>query len=34
MQKNAGPSKDAINALRNRCVLPVLEKIDAADGTV
>ena len=27
-------SKDAINAVRNRCVLPILEKLDAASGTV
>jgi hypothetical protein len=27
-------TKDSINALRNRCVLPMLEKLDAADGAV
>jgi len=32
--KKSGLTKDAINALRNRCVLPVLEKLAAASGTI
>ncbi|MCL4798824.1 MAG: TIR domain-containing protein [Burkholderiales bacterium] len=27
-------TRDAVNALRNRCVLPILEKLDAPDGAV
>jgi hypothetical protein len=34
MQKSGALTKDITNALRNRCVLPILEKLDAGDGTV
>ncbi len=34
MKKNSAVTKDMINALRNRCVLPILEKLDAGDGTI
>jgi hypothetical protein len=27
-------ARDTVNTLRNRCVLPILEKLDAADGAV
>ena len=33
IRKTAAVSKDAINALRNRCVLPILEKLDATSGS-
>ncbi len=34
VKRSGGVTKDTINALRNRCVLPILEKIDAATGLV
>ena len=34
VQKSGTVTKDTINALRNRCVLPILEKLDAASDTV
>ena len=34
IQKTNTVTKDTINALRNRCVLPILEKIDAASGAI
>jgi hypothetical protein len=34
MQKSGALTKDMTNAVRNRCVLPILEKLDAGDGTV
>lgn len=34
LQREGVLSKDATNVVRNRCVLPVLEKIDAPDQTV
>jgi hypothetical protein len=34
VQKSGLVTKDMTNALRNRCVLPVLEKIDAASGVI
>jgi hypothetical protein len=32
--KKGAVTKDTINALRNRCVLPILEKLGAGDGVV
>jgi hypothetical protein len=32
--KTGHVTKHNVNALRNRCVLPMLEKLDAADGAV
>ncbi|NBB81553.1 MAG: TIR domain-containing protein [Verrucomicrobia bacterium] len=34
IQRSGILSNDSINALRNRCVLPILEKIDAASDTI
>ena len=34
VQKSGVVTKDSINALRNRCVLPLLEKLDAPSDTV
>lgn len=34
VQKTGRVTKDSINALRNRCVLPILEKIDASSGAI
>lgn len=34
VQKSGVVTKDTINALRNRCVLPILEKLDAMSDTV
>lgn len=34
VQKTGMITKESINALRNRCVLPILEKIDTASGTI
>jgi len=34
VNKSGIVTKDTINALRNRCVLPILEKLDAVTGTV
>jgi hypothetical protein len=34
VQKSGEVTKDTINALRNRCVLPILEKLDAASEAV
>lgn len=34
MRRSGTVTKDMINALRNRCVLPVLERLDAGDVTV
>ncbi|MBK7677508.1 MAG: hypothetical protein IPJ27_23725 [Candidatus Accumulibacter sp.] len=34
VQKSTVVTKDTINALRNRCVLPMLEKLDAASDAV
>ena len=34
VQKTGKFTRDSINALRNRCVLPILEKIDAAIGAI
>jgi len=34
MTKSGKVTTDMINALRNRCVLPILEKLDAGDGTI
>ncbi len=34
VQKSGQVTKETINALRNRCVLPILEKLDAASGAV
>jgi hypothetical protein len=34
IRKNNAVTKDIINALRNRCVLPILEKLDAGDGVI
>lgn len=34
VQKTGTVTRDVINALRNRCVLPMLEKIDAASGVL
>lgn len=34
IRRTGAVSRDAINALRNRCILPVLEKLDAASGAV
>jgi hypothetical protein len=34
VQKGGEVTIDTINALRNRCVLPLLEKLDAASDTV
>lgn len=34
IQRTRTVSKDAINALRNRCILPVIEKQDATSGSV
>lgn len=32
--KTGDVTKDAVNTLRNRCVLPILEKLDATDGAI
>lgn len=34
MLKNDAVGMDAVNAIRNRCVIPLLEKLDAPSGTV
>jgi hypothetical protein len=34
LKKNGAVTKDIVNALRNRCVLPMLEKLDAGDAAV
>lgn len=34
VQKTGKVTKDSINALRNRCVLPILEKIDTTNGMI
>ena len=34
MQRTGVVSKDTLNAIRNRCVLPVLEKLEATSGAV
>lgn len=34
VQKSGLVTRDTVNALRNRCVLPILEKIDAPSGAV
>jgi hypothetical protein len=34
VKKSGELTRDTINALRNRCVLPMLEKLDAEDGAV
>ena len=32
--KSGEVTRDAVNTLRNRCILPILEKLDATDGAV
>ena len=34
MKKTQTLTQDMTNALRNRCILPILEKLDAADATI
>jgi hypothetical protein len=34
LSRTGNLTKDAVNALRNRCILPILEKLDASSGTV
>lgn len=34
VQNSGEVRQDTINALRNRCVLPILEKLGTVDGTV
>ena len=34
IQKSGAVTKDSINAIRNRCVLPILEKLDAASAAI
>jgi hypothetical protein len=34
IQKGGSLTTDIVNALRNRCVLPLLERIDAASDTI
>lgn len=34
IQKTGAVSRDTVNAIRNRCVLPVLEKLEATHGSV
>jgi hypothetical protein len=34
IQKSGAVTRDATNAVRNRCVLPILEKLDAASDAV
>jgi hypothetical protein len=34
LKKTGEITIDMVNALRNRCVLPILEKLDATDGTI
>jgi hypothetical protein len=34
MKKTGELTQDVINALRNRCLLPILEKLDSGDGTI
>lgn len=34
VQRSGTVTKDTINAVRNRCVLPILEKLDAVSGAV
>ncbi len=34
IQKSGNVSRDVVNALRNRCVLPILEKLGASSGAV